>query len=769
MIFSENVTFVIPIFRLESHRKLNLKFILPYILKTGCKVLVVEQSKDTLSDLSDVVPIHENAKHLLYVSNSEIFHKTGIINWATNNHVHTKYVWINDTDFYMKYADALETDWNADFIKPYTCGKKLSVHDTNTILSGKKLDVSYTDESAEYIFLYGALSFIFEKDAFLNIGGMDESIFGWGKEDIEFGERVKRLKMDIQELDFKGIHLWHPIKNTSLFLDNTHISNEEKDMAIVACHFNWCNFTNPKINLHRFIRQMQIDEIPLYGIELSLTDKFETTGISGWEQLRVGEENVWFQKEACINLAVKKLVPDKYKKIAWIDCDLQFTNKYWYQETVKKLDDYKVVQLYTYGIDTDRCGRLTKKIPGSVFSYKNNLKLAEKNLTRGSNSFGYTGGAWAARREMWSHGGLYPYEVLGGGDTIFCSAVLTPELKLPVNIPNGEYDIWKTQITKYVENSVSYISGNFIHAWHGQRVNRRYWDRYSLLKNINLSNIVLDENGIIYNPVDNTVKYKVLDYFKNRNEDGDIEHTQKINSKTVVYTCIIGKYDQLKEVASVESGVSYICFSDQPIQSNTWTIKPIPKFLCPLDNVKIARCIKILPHLFLEEYETSVWVDGSIEVLGNIHKFLDTYLKNYFAISKHPDRICIYDEGEAIVHLNKDTRENVDAQTAKYKSLNYPKNHGLIMSGIIARKHNHKKCIELANVWWAEVREHSKRDQMSFNYAAWKVLVYIDSINPQIFVSEYFQIWSHVHKGNAIVKLRKYYGDMKNYICGREV
>ena len=48
---------------------------------------------------------------------------------------------------------------------------------------------------------------------------MDESIFGWGKEDIEFGERVKRLKMDIQELDFKGIHLWHPIKNTDLFLD----------------------------------------------------------------------------------------------------------------------------------------------------------------------------------------------------------------------------------------------------------------------------------------------------------------------------------------------------------------------------------------------------------------------------------------------------------------------------------------------------------------------------------------------------------------------
>jgi hypothetical protein len=754
---------------MESHRKRNLKFILPYILKTGCKVLVAEQSKNTLSDLSDVVPIHENVKHLLYVSNSEQFHKTGIINWATKNHVNTKYAWVNDTDFYMKFAGVLESDWNADFIKPYTCVKKLSIQDTNTILSGKKLDVSYEDESAQYISLYGALSFIFEKDAFLNIGGMDETIFGWGKEDIELSGRVKRLNIDTQELDFNGIYLWHPIKNTGLLLDNTHGLRGEKDMAIVACHFNWCDFTNPKRNLHRFIRQMQIDEIPLYGIELSLTDEFETTGISGWEQLRVGEENVWFQKEACINLAVKKLVPEEYKKIAWIDCDLQFTNKHWYQETVKKLDDYKVVQLYTYGIDTDRCGRLTKKIPGSVFSYKTKQKLDEKNLTHGSNWFGYTGGAWAARREMWSHGGLYPYEVLGGGDTIFCSAVLTPELKLQVNIPNGEYDIWKTQITAYVEKSVSYMGGDFIHEWHGERVNRRYWDRYSLLKNINLSNVALDENGIVRNPVDNTVKYEVLDYFKNRNEDGDIKHAQKINSKTVVYTCIVGKYDQLKEVASVESGISYICFSDQPIQSNTWTIKPIPEFLRWLDNVKMARCMKILPHLFLEEYETSIWVDGSIEVLGNLHEFLKKSLKNYFVVSKHPDRDCIYAEGGAIVLLGKDDKEIIETQTNRYKSIGYPKNNGLVMTGIIARKHNNKKCIELSKIWWEEVREYSKRDQMSFNYAVQKSSAYIDSMNPRIFVSEHFQIWSHVHKGNTKVKLRKDYGEMKNYICGREV
>jgi hypothetical protein len=255
---------------------------------------------------------------------------------------------------------------------------------------------------------------------------------------------------------------------------------------------------------------------------------------------------------------------------------------------------------------------------------------------------------------------------------------------------------------------------------------------------------------------------------KSRNEDGVITHTEK-KSKIVVYTCIFGGYDKLREVASVETGVSYICFTDQPIKSETWDIKKIPEILSSLEKTKVFRCMKIMPHLFLDKYEISIWVDGNIEVLGNIHQFVKSNLKNYFTVSKHPDRICIYAEADAILRLNKDSKENIDKQVQKYKSDGYPENNGLVMTGIIIRKHNHKKCIEFSNAWWAEVREHSVRDQMSFNYAAWKVSVYIDSMNPKIFVSEHFQLWMHVHRGNQKVRLRKNYGDMKNYICGRNV
>ena len=225
MLFSENVTFIIPIFRLKSDRIRNLKCIVPYILNTECKILIVEQAKDELSDLSNIIPVHENIKHLLYTSNSEIFHKSGIINWAVKNHVDTKYIWVNDVDFYMKFDKVLSEDWNSDFIKPYISGKKLSADDTKKIIDGEKLNVSYEDESAQYISLYGALSFIFEKNAFLNIGGMDETIFGWGKEDVELSARIKNLKIDVQEMDFKGIHLWHPVNNGFEVSENVTSNN----------------------------------------------------------------------------------------------------------------------------------------------------------------------------------------------------------------------------------------------------------------------------------------------------------------------------------------------------------------------------------------------------------------------------------------------------------------------------------------------------------------------------------------------------------------
>jgi len=769
MISPSDITFVIPAYNLKAHRINNLKFILPFIIGTNSKVLLVEQVKENKSELSGLLSEiinnewASNFSHLLYIHDSDLIHKPGIINWATKNHVDTKYVWVNDVDFYMKYAQAFQTEWTEDFIQPYSVGKKLSENDTNRIINGEKISVSYDDMDSRYISMYGALSFIFDKERFLSIGGMDESLYGWGKEDVELSRRVEE-NHTVQKIELKGIHLYHPIET---YLKNNNSTNV--DMAVVTCHFNWGEFINPVRNLHRFIMQMKIDNIPLYGVELSLTEKFETAGMDGWKQIKVDKENIFFQKEACINLA-EKIVPSKYTKIAWIDHDLHFTNKNWYSDASKKLDEYKVVQLFSHGIKTDRYGKQTTKSPGAIFSYINAPKKSKLDWIMSAGDIGYPGGALAARRELWQYGGLYPYRVMGGGDTAFIMAMLKPKMGLQTNeLFTERHNTWKKQILEYVGGSVSYIDGEFIHEWHGDVVNRKYVDRYSIIKQLNTKNIELNEHGIVHNYGDRTINQNTLIYFKNRNEDGIVEEHPIQIPNLVVYTCIVGKYDVLKEVAAPEKNIEYICFTDQIVESKTWKIKPIPAFLKSMEPAKIARCVKILPHLFLQEYNISVWVDGSIQILGGIQEFVDNNLKNYFAIPKHPDRVCVYEEAKAIVRLNKDSVEVIDKQIFEYKKKNYPADNGMVQSGIMIRKHNDKRCITIAELWWKEVREYSKRDQMSFNYSIWKKNVVIDVLNPNIIVGKNFQIWTHIDKGYKKVVLKDGYGDMKNYMNGVEV
>lgn len=544
MLFSENVTFIIPIFRLKSDRINNLKFIIPYILNTECKVLIVEQSNDKLSDLGEVIPVHENIKHLLYTSNSDIFHKSGIINWAVKNHVNTKYAWVNDVDFYMKFDKVLSEDWNSDFIKPYISGKKLSADDTKKIIDGEKLNVSYEDEAAEYISLYGALSFIFEKNAFLNIGGMDETIFGWGEEDVELNTRIQNLKIDVQEIDFKGIHLHHEITAIQHFGKNADIQQtsnalKKSDLAIITCYFNWCGFTTPSRNFHRFLREMKKNNFPVFGVELSLTDNFETTGMCGWSQLKVKKENMCFQKEACLNLVEKK-VPVQYTKIAWIDCDLTFSNTNWYHQASKKLERNKLIQLYTHGYNTDRYGRTVFEFPGLMYMKD---KLPHKDWIKHA---GFPGGAWAARRELWKYGGLYPYAVMGGGDTVFiysmydCGFEKSSYENIGIN-KNAELSIytnWKKSVASYIKKDISYIENKFLHEWHGDKKNRNYSNRHGILKNIDIKKqIRLNDQGILefYNLKDGAIFNDIYNYFLERDEDGLLEDLLDFGKKKYIH------------------------------------------------------------------------------------------------------------------------------------------------------------------------------------------------------------------------------------------
>ena len=424
----------------------------------------------------------------------------------------------------------------------------------------------------------------------------------------------------------------------------------------------------------------------------------------------------------------------------WIDGDLIYDDLSWLDtidDVVKGSDFVQLFENINYLNENEQITHCYKSIG---FKLKNDLKpMNSSKISKFENKSDFKpGGAWLGRFSILKEKKLFEKMYVGGGDVIFLYGIsgvndgftLSKVKESNEEIYNEAVD-WINSFGRY---NIGYLKQTINHLYHGEMNGRNYIGRYKKLSKFS-----------------------------------DTKIEVKVKNKIVVYTCISGNYDSLKDVVKKESNIDYICFTNQDIESETWEIRKIPEYLESLEQTKIARCLKILPHLFLPEYEISVWTDGNIQVLGNINKFINENLTEYFCISKHPDRICTYQEAEAVINFKKDNDDIVNKQMQEYREVGFPENNGMVQSGIIIRKHNNKECIDISNSWWSEVKKKSKRDQLSFNYIIWNKDVKVDIMKPSIISSEYFQIWTHTDRGNKIAYLRKNYDSIKNYINGIEV
>jgi hypothetical protein len=73
--------------------------------------------------------------------------------------------------------------------------------------------------------------------------------------------------------------------------------------------------------------------------------------------------------------------------------------------------------------------------------------------------------------------------------------------------------------------------------------------------------------------------------------------------------------------------------------------------------------------------------------------------------------------------------------------------NGLITGMIILRRHNEPDSIQTMEDWWTEISYRSKRDQLSFNYCAWKNNLNLNYIPGDSRNNEYFiNVGKHVGK-----------------------
>jgi len=231
-------------------------------------------------------------------------------------------------------------------------------------------------------------------------------------------------------------------------------------------------------------------------------------------------------------------------------------------------------------------------------------------------------------------------------------------------------------------------------------------------------------------------------------------------NKRVVYTSLAGKGATIKNPAYIFEGWDYICFSDDAVSTpdnDVWKIKPIPSDL--KDRRRRSRVVKLQPHLFLQEYEYSLWIDANIEIVSagfeqRINQLIND--NEVLTLIHHPFRQCIYEEAYACIRGGKDHHWKIRQLINHLKKQNFPENYGLYENGVLLRKHNDEKLKKINAEWWDLYHKYSERDQLSLTYLIWKYQLKVCTFFDRgISVRNSEMIIRHEYKNSFNAKIRK--------------
>jgi|SRR5437667_1772993 len=191
--------------------------------------------------------------------------------------------------------------------------------------------------------------------------------------------------------------------------------------------------------------------------------------------------------------------------------------------------------------------------------------------------------------------------------------------------------------------------------------------------------------------------------------------------KRVVYTCLFGHSEQFNDFQYERDDIDFICFTDDPeLRSDFWKMVMLPRQL--LDPARTTKKVKALAHLFLAQYDWSLYIDNTVRLKASPQRLFDEFLapaKSPLVCFRHHERDCVYDEADVILMLNYDTADRVNNQMSLYRYLGYPARNGLAKTTMLLRRHHDPELQRAMSIWADQTLAHSKRDQLSMLPSCW--------------------------------------------------
>jgi len=201
----------------------------------------------------------------------------------------------------------------------------------------------------------------------------------------------------------------------------------------------------------------------------------------------------------------------------------------------------------------------------------------------------------------------------------------------------------------------------------------------------------------------------------------NLKKQRKSNEKKIaVFTAIVGNYDFYKIPLKLDSRFDYFVFTNQAIDNLGFlNVRPLPYI--SNDNTRSARYIKTHPHTLLKDYDLAIWVDASIVITEDIYSIIEDFKLSNCSIGAvpHPARSNVFQEAKACILTKKDNENIINSQINFYRNSKYS-GDVLIESGLMISNLKDKKIDKFFTEWWKLIDSYSKRDQLSFGFAAKK-------------------------------------------------
>lgn len=182
----------------------------------------------------------------------------------------------------------------------------------------------------------------------------------------------------------------------------------------------------------------------------------------------------------------------------------------------------------------------------------------------------------------------------------------------------------------------------------------------------------------------------------------------------LIYTIVTNNYDAVKP-AKTYPGFCYWLFSDnEALKVPGWETKLLPK---SADPIKQQRLVKINSSIYTPDFDTTIYIDGNIELIKDPMEFLKKYYAGGFLTTQHPKRSTILEEGREILRKQKDLPENVEKTLSYAKEIGFKDDLGLFETMVLVRDKSGEVAI-LEEKWAKLLGAFSHRDQLSLPIAS---------------------------------------------------